>query len=325
MSSEDELRRSDRHVDMPPILPGGPINLIVAVSFGLFVPPRILNAAKYGGLNVHPSLLPEYAPKIQAVPQEDLSNGRMSSFRGPAPLHHTLLAGRTKTGVTLQTLHVKHFDHGVILQQTPAPGFEIPNPDTCTVPELLNIVAPKGAEILLDGIRKGLFVPPIEDAGWRASQGDEPLIHAAKIKPEDRHIDWVNWTWKDISRRNRVLGPLWNKTLAVSDPTSENPLFRQRRVILSEMEEVDTIKGCEAFSLIPGLPFVDSAHPIDRQQGKGLYVFTRDGKLIQIYQMKVEGEQNADGVRAALKARMLSDRTFHSGAADFTPFHNPLQ
>jgi methionyl-tRNA formyltransferase len=36
-----------------------PINLIVAVSFGLFVPPRLLNAAKYGGLNLHPSLLPE--------------------------------------------------------------------------------------------------------------------------------------------------------------------------------------------------------------------------------------------------------------------------
>ncbi|GFG27914.1 putative methionyl-tRNA formyltransferase family protein [Aspergillus udagawae] len=289
----------------PPILPGGPINLIVAVSFGLFVPPRILNDAKYGGLNVHPSLLPD--------------------FRGPAPLHHTLLAGRTKTGVTLQTLHLKHFDHGVILQQTPCPGFEIPNPDTCTVPELLNIVAPKGAEILLDGIRKGLFVPPIEDAGWRASQSDEPLIHAAKIKPEDRHIDWVNWTWKNIHRRNRVLGPLWSKTLATSDPASGNPSFQQRRVILSDMEEVDTLKGCEPFSLVPGLPFVDSAYPIDRQQGKGLYVFTGDGKLIRIHQMKVEGEQNADSVRAALKARMLSDRTFHSGAADFTPFHNPLQ
>lgn len=30
------------------------------VSFGLFVPSRILNSAKYGGLNVHPSFLPEY-------------------------------------------------------------------------------------------------------------------------------------------------------------------------------------------------------------------------------------------------------------------------
>ena len=36
------------------------INLIIAVSFGLFVPKRLLREAKYGGLNVHPSFLPEY-------------------------------------------------------------------------------------------------------------------------------------------------------------------------------------------------------------------------------------------------------------------------
>lgn len=39
-------------------LPHG-TNLVVVVSFGLFVPRRILSSAKYGGLNVHPSLLPE--------------------------------------------------------------------------------------------------------------------------------------------------------------------------------------------------------------------------------------------------------------------------
>lgn len=39
-------------------LPEG-VNLVVAVSFGLFVPPRILKSAKYGGLNVHPSSLPQ--------------------------------------------------------------------------------------------------------------------------------------------------------------------------------------------------------------------------------------------------------------------------
>jgi methionyl-tRNA formyltransferase len=39
--------------------PPQPFNMVVAVSFGLLVPPRILNAAKYGGLNVHPSMLPE--------------------------------------------------------------------------------------------------------------------------------------------------------------------------------------------------------------------------------------------------------------------------
>ena len=44
----------------PPTSEGSAINLIVAVSFGLFVPRRILERAKYGGLNVHPSMLPEY-------------------------------------------------------------------------------------------------------------------------------------------------------------------------------------------------------------------------------------------------------------------------
>ncbi|RAK88173.1 methionyl-tRNA formyltransferase family protein [Aspergillus costaricaensis CBS 115574] len=288
----------------PPTLPGGPINLIIAVSFGLFVPPRLLNGAKYGGLNVHPSLLPD--------------------FRGPAPLHHTLLAGKTKTGVTLQTLDLKHFDHGTILAQTPAPGFDIPNPDACTVPDLLNLVCPKGADILVKGIREGLFVPPVEDAGWRASEGDGPLVHAAKIKPEDRHIDWQNWSFLDISRRNRVLGPLWSKALVASNASSEKPSFQHRRVIFTEFEEVTPLKGCDKFSVVPGLPFVDGTHPIDSTKGKGVYVFTRDGKLIKVHQMKVEGEPNADALRAALKARMVGDRTFYSGEVGFTPFYNPL-
>ncbi|KAG2418464.1 hypothetical protein HFD88_001565 [Aspergillus terreus] len=289
----------------PPELPGGPINLIIAVSFGLFVPPRILNGAKYGGLNVHPSLLPD--------------------FRGPAPLHHTLLAGRTTTGVTLQTLHPKHFDHGAILQQTPPPGFDIPNPESCTVPELLNIVAPKGAEILLEGIRKGLFVPPVENAGWHSSDTKGSLIHATKITPEDRHVDWANWSWIEISRRNRVIGPLWSRALVANGPSHESQSFQYRRVIFTELEEVSPLKGSDSFALVPGLPFVDGPAPVEPTHGRGIYIFTRDGKLLRVHKMKVEGEQNADALRAALKARMVGEKTFTSGASQFTPFYNPLQ
>jgi methionyl-tRNA formyltransferase len=54
----DTSQSSQTTTQMPE--PGGePINLIIAVSFGLFVPPRLLRAAQYGGLNIHPSLLPE--------------------------------------------------------------------------------------------------------------------------------------------------------------------------------------------------------------------------------------------------------------------------
>ena len=53
------------HPDKPPTHLEGPMNLVVAVSFGLRVPARILSLAKYGGLNLHPSLLPEYGlPKL---------------------------------------------------------------------------------------------------------------------------------------------------------------------------------------------------------------------------------------------------------------------
>ncbi|KAJ5364355.1 uncharacterized protein N7496_010068 [Penicillium cataractarum] len=288
----------------PPETPNGPINLIIAVSFGLFVPPRILNTAKYGGLNVHPSLLPD--------------------FRGPAPLHHTLLAGRTKTGVTLQTLDHKSFDHGTILAQSPAPGFDIPNPESCTVPKLTSIVSVKGAQLLFDGIHNGLFVPPVQDAGWLSEEDSKNLIHAAKIMPEDRHVDWANWDLVNFNRRNRVLGNLWSKALVASKPTEGAISFQQKRVILTDVEEVDPPQGSETFAVVPGLPFTNTPHPVEPKKNRALYVFTKDGKALRINHMKVEGEPVAEGLRAAIKARMFGDRSFQSGGAEFTPFRNPL-
>lgn len=226
--------------------------------------------------------------------------------------------------MTLQTLHHKTFDHGTILAQTPIPGFDIPNADFCTVPELVNFVAPKGAQMLVDGINDGLFVPPVKDAGWRANEATENLTHASKIKPEDLHIDWANWTMLEINRRNRVLGSLWSKALVASKP-SDGPLtFQQKRVILTETEEVEPPKGCDTLAVVPGLPFVNAPFPVEPKKGRALYVFTRDGKVLRINKMKVEGEATADGLRAAIKARMFGDRSFQSEGVEFTAFRNPL-
>ncbi|RDW60343.1 methionyl-tRNA formyltransferase [Aspergillus mulundensis] len=225
--------------------------------------------------------------------------------------------------VTSRTLHLKHFDHGTILAQTPSPGFEIPNPDSCTVAELLDIVASKGAELLLEGIREGLFVPPVKDAGWYSTQ-QKDLIHATKITPEDKHIDWATWTWADVSRRERVLGPLWSKSLVLGESSGPTPSFEQRRVILSEFEEVRPLNESEVFAVVPGLPFIDGEHTVKSDAKKGVYVFTKDRKLVRIHSMKVEGRPNTDAFRAALKARMIGSHTFSWNNASFTPFHNPL-
>jgi methionyl-tRNA formyltransferase len=166
--------------------PPTPFDLIIAVSFGRLVPQRILNSTKYGGLNVHPSLLPD--------------------LRGPAPIHHTLLKRRTRTGVTVQTLHPQHFDQGLILAQTPPPGLDVP--PGVTVEQLINRLGGVGGEMLVNVLKDGTFTLPIKDAGWYAESGG-PVEHAEKITPLHRYIQFATSPAEDILTRHHVLGNLW--------------------------------------------------------------------------------------------------------------------
>ncbi|KAE8454081.1 hypothetical protein EG329_007859 [Mollisiaceae sp. DMI_Dod_QoI] len=195
-----------------PMPDGESINLIIAVSFGLFVPPRIIRAAEYGGLNVHPSVLPNY--------------------RGSAPLQRMIINGARSTGITLQTLDDKKFDHGVILSQA---RFRIPRPSVITYPELLHFVTPKAASLLLGGIRRGVYVPPLIDVSKDTYENrlpPEELQRAPKISKEDRHI---NWLWKDaateIVRRHRALGPMWSMLYVDKD--------RAKRFVFHDFEVVE--------------------------------------------------------------------------------------
>ena len=172
--------------------PPKPYDLVVAVSFGLLVPGRILGAARYGGLNVHPSLLPD--------------------LRGPAPIIHALLKEKQHTGVTLQTMHPTMFDHGTILAQTE----KIPLRPTSTPDELLQKLGPLGAGLLCRGIETGLFLQP-RDIDLTSNLNPTEHDFAPKITLEDRHIDWATWTAHEILLRDRVLGELWDtQTLARS-------------------------------------------------------------------------------------------------------------
>ena len=160
------------------------------MSFGLLIPPRILGLARYGGLNVHPSMLPQ--------------------LRGAAPVHHALMRGLERTGVTLQTLHPTRMDAGAILAQTPAPGIAIPSAYHVSVEALTMRLASLSASLLVTGLRQRLFVPPVRDLTPEldvAALGE--LYHASKITPMDRHIDWTTWSAERICRHNRVIGPLW--------------------------------------------------------------------------------------------------------------------
>ena len=216
------------------------------------------------------------------------------SFRGAAPLHHTLLQGCTHTGVSVQTLHPTHFDRGIVLAQTPPPGFEI-DPSSMTVPELRDIAASKAADLLIQTLKNGLFIDLVDiTKSSNVSNPLETIRLAPKIKPEDRHINWGTWTASEILRKHHVIGPLWN------DATSALPDAPTKRIIWSS--------GFEPTS--DDLPFEKPGIPFVHGSSTYLHVRTSDGKFLRISSAKAAASVVTDALHAAVKSKMLAHPGF---------------
>lgn len=148
---------------------------------------------------------------------------------------------RTHTGITLQTLDEKKFDHGLILSQTPRPG--IPIPPSCTVPQLAELVRAPGAELLLDGLRRGLHVDPVD---IRGEIGDVKASRAPKVTKGERRVQWGAGPG-EITRRLRVLGPLWSEVMGKKG--TERVIVRDAEVVErpvdGEWKEVEFLESGE--------------------------------------------------------------------------------
>ena len=110
--------------------------LIVVAAYGRILPQDILDAPKYGCVNVHSSLLPKY--------------------RGSAPIHWAILNGEKESGVTIMKM-VLALDAGDILAQTATPI----DPDE-TVESLHDRLAQLGADLLAEtipAIQAGTLTP----------------------------------------------------------------------------------------------------------------------------------------------------------------------
>jgi methionyl-tRNA formyltransferase len=149
-------------------------NVLIAVSFGLFVPPRFISATNHT-VNVHPSLLPQY--------------------RGPAPIHHAIYNGDKHTGVSLQTLSPDGFDRGTIFDQSYAIAIQDDEPFISLWDRLASI----GADMLLSCIRNRTFRDPkpvhtFTTPSWAG------YIH--------KQITWDNVTSEQAVRASRVHDPV---------------------------------------------------------------------------------------------------------------------
>jgi methionyl-tRNA formyltransferase len=134
-------------------------DLFVVVVYGQILPQKLLDIPPLGAINVHPSLLPK--------------------FRGAAPVHRTLQAGETETGVSIQRI-VKQLDAGdvVAVVKTPIP------PDM-TWGELEKKLNDLSKPLLLQVIREYEKQPP------RGHPQDHALAtYAHKFEPDELEIHW---------------------------------------------------------------------------------------------------------------------------------------
>ncbi len=134
-------------------------DVFVAVAYGQILSERILNIPKYGCINVHGSLLPEY--------------------RGAAPIQQCILDGRTKTGVTIMYME-KGLDTGDMILKK-----EIDIAPDDTYGTLHDKMAPLGAKALIEALDM------IEKGTVKAEkQNDSLSTYAHMINKEMGHIDW---------------------------------------------------------------------------------------------------------------------------------------
>lgn len=135
-------------------------DLIIVADYGKIIPKNILDIPRYGTLNIHPSLLPRH--------------------RGATPVHHTILSGDKKTGVSI-ILMDEQVDHGPVVISAEY------GPDISKIGriELTEKLAELGAEILIKTLPQW-FAGEIKPVAQ-----DEALATYTKIlDKEDGKINW---------------------------------------------------------------------------------------------------------------------------------------
>lgn len=237
------------------------IDLIITASFGLLVPARILDQARYGGLNVHPSLLPQ--------------------FRGAAPIQHAIIQRVKKTGVSVQTMHPTKFDHGIVLAQEEVNLQEAAvAAQYATTADLIERLGPVGGKLLVNTLQQGLFVTP---TSITRPSSDEDVYRAPKITPADRMIEWQSWSAENILARDAALSQLWDRTsFAHCDVGSAD-----RRVIYKGPWSV--LSTGSRSGAVPGTPIL--------LDGGTVGWTTVDGAIMLPSAATIEGEAKDQGLK----------------------------
>lgn len=180
-------------------------DLMVVAAYGLILPKAVLDAPKYGCLNIHASLLPRW--------------------RGAAPIQRAILAGDAETGITIMQM-AEGLDTGnMLLKQSITIGSDWNSGD------LHDRLKELGADLLIRTLAKlidGKLEPVIQD--------EAQTTYAAKLTKAEAAIDWHKAA-ESIQREIRAFSP-W----PVSFTTLDNKAVRIWRARSTDTVDINSVE-----------------------------------------------------------------------------------
>lgn len=150
-------------------------DIIITCAYGQIIPKIILDYPKYGCINVHASLLPK--------------------LRGGAPIHHAIIDGYQKTGITIMYMDVG-MDTGDIISQK-----ETIIKDSDTLETLHDRLSIMGSELLIETLPS-----IINKTNKRIKQDINQVTYGYNIQRQEEKIDF-NKTKREIFNQIRGLNP----------------------------------------------------------------------------------------------------------------------
>lgn len=189
-------------------------DVMVVVAYGLILPEAVLNAPKYGCLNVHGSLLPRW--------------------RGAAPIQRSIWAGDSETGITIMQMDIG-LDTGDMLHKVSTPI--LATETSASLYQKLAELAPPALLEVLNGLPSGQFKPEKQD--------DALANYAEKLTKEEAKLDW-NLPACQLERNIRAFNPAPVAFLTVQvNGVEERVKIYQANVLPHQAKPVGTVLSAD--------------------------------------------------------------------------------
>jgi methionyl-tRNA formyltransferase len=158
-------------------------DVMVVAAYGLILPQWVLDAPRFGCLNIHASLLPRW--------------------RGAAPIHRAIEAGDAETGVTIMQMDAGLDTGDMLFKETMPIGQQ---ETTATLHDALAIM---GARMIVKALSLvGQFEP--------IKQPVEGVTYAHKIEKSEAALDWSQ-SAQVLAQRVRAFDPFPGMSMQLGD------------------------------------------------------------------------------------------------------------